>query len=255
MVTRKLRAIVVGMIAVVLSITTPCRAQNFSDFGSAIEDYFINWFPRVTQIQSEQPQWVTPLVTVTPRLEEEYRYDQFFQSMRDGVWTNNFGGSKGVELIPFQNTEVIIGVPGYLNRNMPKHSDGWADWPFLVKYRLLVRERRERQLHRHRLHGVHRSDRLERQWQWALALHVRRWRRARASATSTSNLRSAYVSQRRSGSARDAADVEYRLSVSGIKIFLAGVRDQLHLAVVRHGHGTQHALSDARATDRADTDS
>jgi hypothetical protein len=137
MVTRQLRAIVMGMIAVVLSIATPCRAQNFSDFGSAIEDYFINWFPRVTQIQSEQPHWVTPLVTVTPRLEEEYRYDQFFQSMRDGVWTNNFGGSKGVELIPFQNTEVIIGVPGYLNRNMPKHSDGWADWPFLVKYRLL----------------------------------------------------------------------------------------------------------------------
>jgi hypothetical protein len=137
MVTRQLRAIVVGMIAVILTIATPCCAQNFSDFGSAIEDYFINWFPRVTKIQSEQPHWVTPLVTVTPRLEEEYRYDQFFQSMRDGVWTNNFGGSKGVELIPFQNTEVIIGVPGYLNRNMPKHSDGWADWPFLVKYRLL----------------------------------------------------------------------------------------------------------------------
>lgn len=121
-------------LAVVLAVATPSDA---ADFGQAIEDYFINWFPRVTQIQSEQPHWVTPLVTVTPRLEEEYRYDQFFQSMRDGVWTNNFGGSKGVELIPFQNTEVIIGVPGYLNRNMPKHSDGWADWPFLVKYRLL----------------------------------------------------------------------------------------------------------------------
>jgi hypothetical protein len=121
----------------VLATVTPSRAQSVTQFGSAIEDYFINWFPRVTQIQSEQPHWVTPLVTVTPRLEEEYRYDQFFESMRDGVWTNNFGGSKGVELIPFQNTEVIIGVPGYLNRNTPKHSDGWADWPFLVKYRLL----------------------------------------------------------------------------------------------------------------------
>jgi hypothetical protein len=125
------------VLAILLSVATPCRAQSVAEFGTAIENYFINWFPRVTQIQSEQPHWVTPLVTVTPRLEEEYRYDQFFQSMRDGVWTNNFGGGKGVELIPFQNTEVILGVPAYLNRNMPKRSDGWGDWPFLVKYRFL----------------------------------------------------------------------------------------------------------------------
>src|ERR1700722_16906242 len=89
------------MLAVVLATATPCRA----DFGSAIEDYFVNWFPRVTQIQSEQPHWITPLVTVTPRLEEEVRYDQFFQSMRNGLATDNFGGGKGIELIPFQNTE------------------------------------------------------------------------------------------------------------------------------------------------------
>ena len=79
--------------------------------------------PARHQIQSEQPHWVTPLVTVTPRLEEEYRYDQFFQSMRDGVWTNNFGGGKGVELIPFQNTEVIVGVPAY---SESQHADAIA---------------------------------------------------------------------------------------------------------------------------------
>ena len=125
------------VVALCLGAATPCHAQSVAEFGSAIENYFINWFPRVTQIQSEQPHWVTPLVTVTPRLEEEYRWDQFFQSMRDGVWTNNYGGGKGVELIPFQNTEVIVGVPAYLQRNTPKHSDGWGDWPFLVKYRFL----------------------------------------------------------------------------------------------------------------------
>jgi hypothetical protein len=100
------------------------------DFGSAISDYFLNWFPRVTQIPSEQPHWVTPLVTVTPRLEEEVRYDQYFESMRDGVATNNFGAGKGLELIPFQNTEVIIGMPGWLDRNKPRGTDGFADWPF-----------------------------------------------------------------------------------------------------------------------------
>ena len=120
--------------SVVLAIATPCSAQ---DFGTDIINYFVNWFPRVTQIQSEQPHWVTPLVTVTPRLEEEVRYDQFFQSSRDGVATDNFGGGKGIELIPFQNTEFILGVPAFEKRNIPRNTDGFADWPFLVKYRFL----------------------------------------------------------------------------------------------------------------------
>jgi len=121
----------------ILAAATPCRAQSVSELGSAVENYFINWFPRVTQIQSEQPHWITPLVTVTPRLEEEVRYDQFFQSSRDGLATDNFGGGKGIELIPFQNAEVIIGVPAFLKRNIPRNTDGFADWPFLLKYRLL----------------------------------------------------------------------------------------------------------------------
>jgi hypothetical protein len=135
----KVRAFLITLVlaAFVLAAAAPCRAQNISEFGSAIEDYFINWFPRVTKIQSEQPHWVTPLVTVTPRLEEEVRYDQFFQSARNGLATDNFGSGKGIELIPFQSTEVIIGVPPFLKRNMPRNTDGFGDWPFLLKVRLL----------------------------------------------------------------------------------------------------------------------
>lgn len=105
-----------------------------------------DWQARATRIQSEQPRWVTPLATVTPRLEQEYRYDQFWQSNPNGVATDNFGGGKGLELIPFQNTEVILGVPAWIAHNGKQlHStpgkevptDGWADETFLVKYRLL----------------------------------------------------------------------------------------------------------------------
>lgn len=136
MVTRQLRTAALGTLVALLLLAVPSRAQS-QDFGTAVSDYFLNWFPRVTQIQSEQPHWVTPLVTVTPRLEEEFRYDQYFESMRDGVATNNFGAGKGLELIPFQNTEIILGEPGYLDRNKPRNTDGTADWPFLVKYRIL----------------------------------------------------------------------------------------------------------------------
>src|SRR5438477_5012549 len=32
--------------------------------------------------KESQPHWMTPVVTVTPRLEQEFRYDQFFFSSR-----------------------------------------------------------------------------------------------------------------------------------------------------------------------------
>lgn len=137
----------------VLAIASNCHAQQLasasigdSSFASAIEDYFTDWFPRVTRIQSEQPHWVTPVVTVTPRLEEEFRYDQFWQAPPHGVATDNFGGGKGLELIPFQNTEVILGVPAWIAHNgtlqhatkkKKPATDGWADETFLIKYRLL----------------------------------------------------------------------------------------------------------------------
>jgi hypothetical protein len=118
----------------------PCRAgySEMTSSGNPVLDYFENWFPRVTQIQSEQPHWITPLVTVTPRLEEEYRYDQSWTTMNshDYRQVDNYGTSKGLELIPFDPVEVIIGVPAYEVQNNP-HAWGWADETFLVKGRIL----------------------------------------------------------------------------------------------------------------------
>jgi hypothetical protein len=108
-----------------------CRAEPFSAF-------FDNWFTIASRTQAEQPHWITPLVTVTPRLEQEVRYDQYFQSAHNGLAIDNFGGGKGIEVIPQEHTEVIVGIPAFLKRNMPRNTDGFGDWPFLVKYRLLA---------------------------------------------------------------------------------------------------------------------
>jgi hypothetical protein len=128
--------------------TATARAQQAASALSAnpVVRYFQDWFPRVTRIQKEQPHWVTPLVTVTPRLEQEYRYDQFWQAQRHGRSLDNFGGGKGLELIPFENTEIILGVPAWIAHGGKKihgarkriaPSDGWGDETFLLKYRLL----------------------------------------------------------------------------------------------------------------------
>ncbi len=95
------------------------------------------WFQRVEQTQSEQPHWITPLVTVTPRLEEEFRYDFFRQQLTGGARRYVYGGGKGLELIPARRVEIILGVPAYFVHTPARGLDGWGDTSFLVKYRLL----------------------------------------------------------------------------------------------------------------------
>jgi Putative MetA-pathway of phenol degradation len=113
-----------------------CRAEE-PNAPSPVVDYFASWFDRVAKTQAEQPHWVTPLVTVTARLEQEFRYDQIWQSRPHGESLYSFGGGKGLELIPTEHTEVIVGVPAYLSRNHGEDTDGFTDWNLLLKYRLL----------------------------------------------------------------------------------------------------------------------
>lgn len=99
--------------------------------------FFTDWFSRVDRSKDEQPHWITPIATTTPRLEEEYRYDQLWQLNKRGFTTSNFGGGKGLELIPFEKVEVILSVPPYLAHQDSAVRDGFGDLSLLVKYRLL----------------------------------------------------------------------------------------------------------------------
>lgn len=107
----------------------------FFAFGQ--EGYLSDWFSRVDHTKNEQPHWVTPIATTTPRLEEEFRYDQLWQVGNNGVTTDNYDGGKGLELIPFEKVEIIFNLPPYLVHNDSAVRDGWGDEAFLVKYRLL----------------------------------------------------------------------------------------------------------------------
>jgi hypothetical protein len=96
------------------------------------------WFGRVEQTQAEQPHWITPLVTVTPRLEEEFRFDYFDEQQSGGARTDVFGAGKGLELIPARRVEIILGMPPYFVHRPAPGLDGWGDTNFLLKYRLLA---------------------------------------------------------------------------------------------------------------------
>lgn len=101
----------------------------------AQDNYFSDWFKRVDKTQAEQPHWITPLFTTTPRLEEEFRSDIVWTPSPAGD-TVNVGNGKGLELIPTEHTEIILGVPPYIVP--PNAPAGGSNIPFLLKYRLLA---------------------------------------------------------------------------------------------------------------------
>ena len=74
--------------ALLTLVPAVARAQNASGsggLGDMIVQFIDDWQARATRIQSEQPHWITPLVTVTPRPEQELRYDQFWQANQNGL--------------------------------------------------------------------------------------------------------------------------------------------------------------------------
>ena len=103
------------------------------------QDWASDWLQRVSATQAEQPHWVTPVATVTPRLEQEIRYDFIHQITPAGDTVNNLGGGKGLEIIPTHNTELIFNIPPYFVHSNPTVADGFGDVSFLLKYRILSR--------------------------------------------------------------------------------------------------------------------
>jgi hypothetical protein len=100
--------------------------------------YFAHWYDRVREAQASQPDWITPLATVTPRLEQEFRFDAGFQQAGNGAHLANYGMGKGLELIPTTSNEIILGVPPYEDRTVNKPAQGFGDDPvLLIKQRLL----------------------------------------------------------------------------------------------------------------------
>ena len=115
---------------------TPLLAGNAADTQDG--DFLDDWFARVAQAQATQPHWMTPLATVTPRLEEEFRYDQYWEHAANGASIQTFNSGKGLELIPTTTNEILLNLPTYEDRGIKKAAQGWGDWPFLtVKQRLL----------------------------------------------------------------------------------------------------------------------
>ncbi len=96
------------------------------------------WLNNVSLTQSEQPHWVTPIVLVTPRLEQEFRTDFVRQLLTSGHENWVYDNGKGLELIPARHIELLFNLPPFLQHSAANTADGLGDVSFLMKYRILA---------------------------------------------------------------------------------------------------------------------
>jgi hypothetical protein len=123
---------------VAASSASPAAVAGPTPPSSAAE-FFHRWISMVASTQAEQPHWITPVVTVTPRLEQEFRYDLSRQVQPNGSTVlDNYGGSKGLEFIPARHVELIVSPPPYVVRSFNGVPDGFGDLSLLLKYRFLT---------------------------------------------------------------------------------------------------------------------
>jgi hypothetical protein len=105
----------------------------------AAQDSFVSrWGQRASQTQSKQPAWPPPLITTYVGLIEVGRSDFMRQTASNHTQTWNLDGSKGLNLIPFANTEIDTNLPPYLLHSVPTVLNGAGDMSFVLKYRFLA---------------------------------------------------------------------------------------------------------------------
>jgi hypothetical protein len=119
-----------------LLLMTSAHVNAQADSASAASGgFFTQWSARASATQAKQPGWAVPLVTTTTGLIQVVRTDVLRQIAPALTTTWNFDNSKGVNLIPWANTELAIDLPPYIEHNS-KTKDGAGDMSFLGKYRI-----------------------------------------------------------------------------------------------------------------------
>lgn len=104
---------------------------------------FERWLRLADKVQSEQPDWLSPLATTSGRLKQELRFDIFDQPAAGDNRIYQLGGNKGLEFITSPRTQVLLGTPAYTIQSPNGPPAGFGDLPLQVKFRIASAERRE----------------------------------------------------------------------------------------------------------------
>jgi hypothetical protein len=106
-----------------------------SSTSAASGGFFKQWLARTSATQAKQPGWAVPLVTTYTGLIQVARTDFVHQIAPALTTTWNYDNSKGLNLVPWANTEVAFNLPPYIQHNSTA-VNGFGDVSFLGKYRI-----------------------------------------------------------------------------------------------------------------------
>ncbi len=109
--------------------------RTSSSGTTAPSGFFNQWLARTSATQAKQPGWAVPLVTTTTGLIQVVRTDIVRQVAPALTHTWNFDNSKGINLVPWANTEMVVNLPPYIKHNSTA-IDGAGDMSFMGKYRI-----------------------------------------------------------------------------------------------------------------------
>jgi hypothetical protein len=118
-------------LAIVIFLLTPAlRAQN----DASQDNWVSRWLRTVDKTRAEQPHSAAPLITTHVLLVQQFRFDSRFQHSA-GIWTEEYGGGKGLEIIPNTRMEVQVGIPPYFSHGASNVPDGFGDVSIFLKFR------------------------------------------------------------------------------------------------------------------------
>lgn len=120
---------------IILLATTSLHAQGGST-SAASGGFFNQWLARTSATQAKQPAWAVPLVTTYTGLIQVARTDIVRQIAPALTTTWNYDNSKGLNLVPWANTELAFNLPPYIQHNTTA-VNGFGDVSLLGKYRIL----------------------------------------------------------------------------------------------------------------------
>jgi hypothetical protein len=101
--------------------------------------FFNRWLARTSATQAKQPAWAVPVITTYTGLIQVARTDFLRQITPARTNTWNLDNSKGLNLVPWANTELAVDLPPFIKHNLPapaSSKDGFGDFSFLAKYRI-----------------------------------------------------------------------------------------------------------------------
>ena len=98
-------------------------------------NFFSAWENRVRATLARQPSFPIPVIAPSSQMVQLFRFDYVHEYTPARTATDIYTNGKGLNIIPWANTEIDIDLPPYIQHNNPKVKDGAGDFTTVIKFR------------------------------------------------------------------------------------------------------------------------